>query len=228
MSIYGSLAPRHFLALHPNAKILDMNVKNARVAVLASGEGTTAEAVAKVWAAKTDAPRIELIITNNPTAGILRRLSDVESAVIEASDEQAILDKLEAGNFDLIWLAGYMKKIGPKLVRRFGCRGEYKSPYQAMMLNTHPGLLPATKGLIGIHVQEFLLEHIGQKAGHTLHVVSEEYDEGPTIAEHKVPIEPGDTAETLFEHVKASERKHLPDDLADFIEKRKRYLGKKQ
>lgn len=94
------------------------------------------------------------------------------------------------------------------------------------MINTHPGLLPATKGLIGIEVQEYVLDHPGQRAGHTLHVVSEEYDEGPTVVEHEVEIKDGDTSQSLFQRVKASERKYLPDDIADFINEQRKYLNK--
>lgn len=218
-----------------------------KVAVLSSGEGTTVEAVIKAWVAQPGAPMINLVICNNPKAGIFERLIKLNKdyeLVIEATDisskthpgsgaqkgqqtdaeEEAVLNKLLAAEVDLVWLAGYMKKIGPKLVHQFGWRSEYKSPYQAMMINTHPGLLPATKGLIGIHVQEYVLQQAQPKAGHSLHVVSEDYDEGPVVAEHKVPIKQNDTAETLFERVKASERKYLPGDIANFIQKRKEYL----
>lgn len=218
-----------------------------KVAVLCSGEGTTAEAVIKAWAEKPNAPQVGLVICNNPDAGIFERLIKLNKdyeLVIEASvinskthpgsgakkgeqtdaEEEAILNKILGGSFDLVWLAGYMKKIGPKLVQHFGWRSDYTSPYQAMMVNTHPGLLPATKGLIGIHVQEFVLANPGQPAGHSLHVVSDKYDEGPTIAEHEVTIEKGDTAETLFERVKTSERKNLPNDIADFIAKRRQFI----
>lgn len=202
-----------------------------RVAVLASGEGTTAEAVQQAWLKDANAPRIELIICNNPDAGILTRLPGVESVIIKSKntedEDQAILDKLLEGNYDLIWLAGYMKKIGPEVVSQFGWRKEYTSPYQAMMVNIHPGLLPQTKGLIGVHVQELVLEK-GLKAGHTLHVVSEDYDEGPEIAVHEVEVLPHDTPETLFERVKISHNQTLPRDLADFIAKRREYLGDKK
>lgn len=198
-----------------------------RIAVLASGEGTTAEAVNNEWLKDPNAPRIELIICNNPDAGILKRLPGVESVIINSKntddEDQAILDKLLGGNYDLIWLAGYMKKIGPEVVNRFGWRREYTSPYQAMMLNIHPGLLPQTKGLIGVHVQELVLEK-GLKAGHTLHIVSEDYDEGPKIAVHEVEVLPEDTPETLFDRVKASHNQTLPGDLYNFIAKRREFL----
>jgi phosphoribosylglycinamide formyltransferase-1 len=195
---------------------------NPRVAVLASGEGTTAEAVAKAWVKDPDAPRIELIITNNPDAGIIKRFAEVESVII--ADEAEILKRLDQADFDLIWLAGYMKKVGPKLVERFGWRDEYNSPFQAMMLNTHPGLLPATKGLHGLHVQEFVLKNPEQPAGHTLHVVSTEFDEGPTVTQHTVEVKPDDTPQSLFDRVRISEKKHLPDDIEHFLSDRKNFI----
>lgn len=190
------------------------------IVVFASGEGTTAEAAAKLWSEKPGAPSIDLILTNNPNAGILKKFPNVESAVIDPNDEEGIIKKIESGNYNLIWLAGYMKKIGPKIVQRFGWHSDYNNPCQAMMVNMHPGLLPATKGLYGAHVQEFVLKN-KIPAGHTLHIVSEDYDEGPIIAEHMVVVEKEDTPETLFERIKASERKYLPQDLEDFIQKRR-------
>jgi phosphoribosylglycinamide formyltransferase-1 len=59
--------------------------------------------------------------------------------------------------------------------------------------------------------------------GQTLHVVAEEYDAGPVIAEHKVPVEPGDTSETLFARVQAIEKQYLPKDIEDFIKARIAY-----
>ncbi|MBI2588772.1 hypothetical protein HYW35_00975 [Candidatus Saccharibacteria bacterium] len=222
-------------------------MSGAKVAVLASGEGTTTEALIRAGVKEPSLPQVGLVICNNKDAGIFRRIANLNSeyglsiktALINskthpdtnssqpglqtAQEEKAIVDLIKDGGFELVLLMGYMKMIGQRLVYKFGWRSEYKSPYQAMMLNTHPGLLPATKGLIGIHVQEFVLAHPAQKAGHTLHAVSKNYDEGPTIAEHKVPVGPADTAEILFERVKQSQKKHLPKDLSDFIEKRRHF-----
>jgi phosphoribosylglycinamide formyltransferase-1 len=191
---------------------------NPRVAVLASGEGTTAEAISKVWTKDPDGPRIELIITANPNAGILKRFAGTDSLVTD--DENEMLKKLEDGGYDLIWLAGYMKKVGPKLVERYGWRADFNSPYQASMVNIHPGLLPSTIGHYGIGVQDFVLKN-NLPAGHSLHVVSENYDEGPLVSEHMVEVKDDDTAETLMERVKASEKKHLAHDIEAFIKQRR-------
>lgn len=190
-------------------------VRKARVAILASGEGTTAEAFIKAGATGLIDAQVALVISNNVNAGIFQKIQklngqyglNIECLHISKqsypakkgervtpgrqtrAEEQAIFEKLKTGYFDLIALMGYMKKIGPQLVYEFGWRPEYKSPFQAMMLNTHPGLLPATKGLYGVHVQEFVLKNKLKQAGQTLHVVAEDYDEGPVIAAHKIAIQ---------------------------------------
>lgn len=207
------------------------------IAILASGEGSTAEAFIDASATGKVEPEVGLVIASNNQAGILRRVDKlnqkyglaIETVVIgktnypePADEEAAILSKLRQGNFDLIVLMGYMKKVGPSIVAEFGWRNDYSDPHQARMLNTHPGLLPETKELFGIHVQEHVLSNHLNQAGHTVHVVAEEYDDGPTVAEHRIPVTTGETPEVLFERVKMVEKKYLPLDIEQFITERKR------
>lgn len=225
-----------------------MTTKIPRIAILASGEGTTAEAFIKAGVTGKINAQADLVISNNPEAGIFKRVKKLNkkyglkiqglhvgkqnypatSEILAPgeqthAEEQAALEVLKAGNFDLIVLMGYMKKIGPKLVKEFGWRSSYKSPMQAKMLNTHPGLLPATKGLYGIHVQEFVLQNNLENAGQTLHVVAENYDEGPIVAEHKITVRADESPEDLFERVKRIEKKFLPKDIDDYIKARRKY-----
>jgi phosphoribosylglycinamide formyltransferase-1 len=220
------------------------------IAVLASGEGTTAEAFIKAGLAGQIKTQVGLVITNKETAGILKRIEmfnqqglNIKTAYVNSqthpdkgqvapgrqttAEQLAIIRAVEEAGADLVVLMGYMKMIGLKLIERFGWRPGYKSPYQAMMLNTHPGLLPDTKGLIGLHVQEFVLKNKWPYAGQTLHVVSEKYDEGPIIAEHKVRVAAGDTPENLFDKVREIEKKFLPTDIEKFIIARQDYLKQK-
>lgn len=218
------------------------------IAILASGEGTTAEAFIRASAEGRIEPVVGLIIASNARAGILQRVANLNkeyNLAIQAvhigkkthpptasetvrpgdqtqAEEAAILELLQAGNFDGIVLMGYAKKVGPKLVQAFGWRPDYTSPYQAMMLNTHPGLLPDTKGLFGIHVQEHVLANGLPYGGQTLHVVAEDYDEGPVVIEHTVPVKSDDTADSLFDRVRETEKSYLPQDVAQFIADRKR------
>ncbi len=225
---------------------------NPRVAILASGNGTTAEALIRASEKRSISAQAGLIICNNPKAGIFDRVAALNKAFglsikithishlthpptkseelvrgqQTAAEERAIIDELKAGHFDAIVLMGYMKLIGPKIVHEFGWRKEYDSPYLASMLNTHPGILPLTKGFYGIYAQSHTLAQNAPYGGHTLHVVSESYDDGPVIAEHRVAVQADDTAESLFARVQESERKHLPRDVDDFIKQRHEFLKK--
>jgi len=221
-----------------------------RFAILASGEGTTAEAFIRACAAEQVDAEVVLIICNKKSAGIferVKRLNDELGLTVEAqlinskthparpdeatvpggqteAEEAAILSALESHAIDMVLLAGYLRKIGPQLVAAYGWQPGSPSPFAARMLNTHPGLLPETKGLWGVHVQEHVVEQGLPFAGQTLHAVAENYDEGPIIAEHQLPVEPGETAEELFERVKVLEKQSLPADVQAFLTARSRYL----
>jgi phosphoribosylglycinamide formyltransferase-1 len=220
-----------------------------RIAVLASGGGTTVEAFIRAGQRGEIDTEVGLVIVSRKDAGVFERIKNLNrefSLNIEAilishkthpgevagkgfqteAEETAILEALKAGQFDLIALMGYMKRIGPKLIETFGWLPSYNSAFQAQMLNTHPGLLPDTKGFYGEQIQQYVLDHHLPYAGQTLHAVSEEYDAGPIIAEHKVPVEPGDTSESLFARVQATEKKYLPKDIDDFIKARQAYISK--
>lgn len=226
-----------------------MNSKPS-IAVLASGGGTTVEAFIRASVVGKVEPQVSLVITNNKNAGVIDRIKrlnqefglDIKMVHIGRSnyplgadesklpgeqtdaEEQALLETLRAGNFSAIVLMGYMKKVGKRLVDAFGWRSSYTSPHQAMMLNTHPGLLPFSKGLFGIHVQEQVLAKQQTEAGQTLHVVAEDYDDGPIIAENKLVVDQTETAEELFARVQILEKQSLPKDVAEFIKKRQVYL----
>ncbi len=223
-----------------------------KIAILASGEGTTAEAfiLAKI---KGKVPgQVGLVICNRENAGIFKRIArlnkkfglNIECELINsrthpakdteklepgaqtAAEETAITKILEKGKFDLIILMGYMKRVGPKLVKNYGWHSDQGSVYDTRMVNTHPGLLPETKGLYGRLVQEHVLLKRLPYGGQTLHVVAEDYDMGPTIAEHRVNVKSTDTPDSLFKRVKTIEKRYLPSDVADFIVARQRYQGK--
>ncbi len=223
-----------------------------QIAILASGQGTTAEAFIRAGAEGHIDARVGLVIANNAAAGIFDRVAalnqqyglDIKTICINGqthpaesnetvtpgaqtrAEESAILELLQAGNYDLIVLMGYMKRIGSTLVREFGWQPAYTSPYQAMMLNTHPGLLPQTKSSYGLPAQQLTLDTKLPYGGQTLHIVAEDYDDGPVIAEHRVAVQANDTAETLFAHVQAIEKQTLPSDIDAFIKNRQNYLAK--
>ena len=222
-----------------------------RIAILASGGGTTAEAFIRAAQRGEVNVDVSLVIVSRKNAGVFKRIADlndeyglnIRPILINhkthpaglgenvlpgdqtGAEEAAILATLLSGSYDLVALMGYMKRVGPNLIQAFGWVPEYTSLFQAKMINTHPGLLPDTKGFYGEQIQQYVLDHKLPYAGQTLHVVSEDYDDGPIIAEHKVPVEPGDTPETLFERVQAVEKQYLPKDIEDFIKARWAYTA---
>jgi phosphoribosylglycinamide formyltransferase-1 len=225
-----------------------------RIAVLASGGGTTAEAFIRAGQSGQINVDVALVICSRKDAGIFQRIKDlntefglnIECLLINhkthpaadtehvsrgsqtVGEELAVLTTLLSGSYDLVALMGYMKRVGPSLVEAFGWLPTYTSIFQAKMVNTHPGLLPDTKAYYGQNIQEYVLDHHLPYGGQSFHVVGKEYDEGPIIAEHKVPVEPGDTAETLFQRVQATEKKYLPHDIEDFINARLAYNQERQ
>jgi phosphoribosylglycinamide formyltransferase-1 len=220
-----------------------------RIAILASGGGTTTEAFIRAGQRGHINVDVGLVICSRKNAGIFQRIADLNAEFGLSIDcllindkthpaahtehvgrgnqtegeELAILTALLSGSFDLVALMGYMKRVGPHLIEAFGWLPEYTSIFQAKMVNTHPGLLPDTKAYYGENIQKYVLEHHLPYGGQTFHVVAQEYDDGPIIAEHKVPVEPGDTAETLFARVQDAEKKYLPADIEDFINARMAY-----
>lgn len=222
---------------------------SSRIAVLASGSGTTVEAFIRAGQRDEISCEVGLVICSRKEAGVIQRIADLNTEYglsikcilinskthpvsgIEVeirgrqtkAEESAILDAFNEGKFDLIVQMGYMKRSGPSIVRAFGWQNSYKSVYQARMLNTHPGLLPETKGLYGILAQEHVIAKQLPFGGQTLHIVAEEYDDGPVIAEHRVAVEPGDTPESLFAKVQVMEKQMLPGDIQVFIDAQKDY-----
>lgn len=222
-----------------------------QIAILASGEGTTAEAFIRAGAEGKINAQVSLVICNNPKAGIFDRIERLnqelnlaikcvlingrthqaaEGETVRAgeqtkAEEAAIMQLLHDGRYDAIVSMGYLKKIGPTIVRQFGWQKTYTSPFQACLLNTHAGLLPDTKGLWGIHKQEHVIASHFTQSGQTLHIVAEDYDDGPIMAEHRTTVLPGDTVESLLERDMAVEKQYLPGDIDRFIKNRQKYLG---
>ncbi len=221
----------------------------SKIAVLASGGGTTVEAFIQADQRGEVDVAVDLVICSRQDAGVFNRIKELntkfgldipcllinhkthppsageqlERGLQTEAEEHAILSKLSEGDYDLIALMGYMKRIGPKLIDTFGWLPEYRSIFQARMVNTHPGLLPDTKGFYGAEIQKYVLEHRLPYSGQTLHVVSRDYDDGPVIAEHKVEVNPDDTPESLFSRVQSTEKHYLPKDIEDFIRARNAY-----
>lgn len=143
-----------------------------------------------------------LIISNNADSGALERARKEQipghhiSAKTAGSDSEAekqILSTLLAHKTDLVILAGYMKRVGSDIL----------SVFEGRVLNIHPCLLPkyGGKGMYGMKVHEAVIAAGDEESGVSIHVVNEEYDKGAILAQEKVAVHKGDTAESLAERV---------------------------
>jgi phosphoribosylglycinamide formyltransferase-1 len=114
----------------------------------------------------------------------------------EAADHRLAAVLREAG-VDWVLLAGYLRKLGPVTLTAFRDR----------ILNIHPSLLPrfGGQGMYGRRVHEAVIAAGDRESGASVHVVDEEYDHGVVLAQARVPVLPGDTADTLEKRVMAAE-----------------------
>ena len=188
------------------------------IAVLASHEGTTLQAILDACSGGALHAQVGIAISNNADSGALRRasaagvvharLSGRTHSAPEALD-RAILGAIEAVAADVILLAGYLKKLGPLTLGRNAGR----------VFNTHPALLPkyGGKGMYGIHVHRAVLAAGEVESGATLHLVDGGYDTGPIVAQRRVDVLAGDTPETLAERVQACERGLVVTFFADIV-----------
>jgi phosphoribosylglycinamide formyltransferase 1 len=186
-----------------------------QIAVLASGAGTVLQAIIDACADGRVAADICLIISNNSRSGAalraerhgleLRHLSGQTHADPAALDA-AILEALIERGTELVFLAGYMKKLGPRTLQHF--RGR--------ILNTHPALLPrfGGVGMYGARVHAAVLAAGDELTGISVHQVEGDYDTGPVLAQCEVPVLPGDDVDTLSARVQTRERLFVVETLA--------------
>jgi len=182
-------------------------IEPVRVAVLVSGGGTNLQALLD---ALHDSPiaRVARVISNRPDAGALDRArrAGVPITVLRDADDPAEVHTALAGA-QLVVLAGYLKLMHASVVAR----------YRGRMINIHPALLPdfGGAGMYGRRVHEAVLASGAKESGATVHFVDEEFDRGAILAQEKVPVQQGDTAETLAARVLEAEHRLLPRVVLD-------------
>jgi len=178
-----------------------------RIAVLASGTGTNLQAIIDFHEQRQagNAGIVSLVAANRASAGALQRARDagIPAEIFDATDDgTALLGLLERYSIDLVVLAGYLKRIPAGVIRRFSGR----------IVNVHPGLLPdfGGPGMYGARVHAAVLASGATMTGVTVHLVDDEFDHGPVIAQWRVRVRMDDTAETLANRVLAVEHLVYP------------------
>ena len=230
-----------------------MSQHNPRIAILASGSGSTAEAFIRATQDGRVAAEVGLVVCNNPPekAGVYEKIDKlnqqyglaIKTATINAKthprgptergqtqeESEAICELAIDGGFSLVVLMGYMKQVGGALMEEYGWRpGKYESIYQARMINTHPGPLPETADTWGIYASEKVLRLGLPASRHTVHMAAPEIDQGPIISENAVKILQADTAQDLFDRVQRTEKAVLPLVIDQFLRDQQAYNQKLQ
>ena len=178
------------------------------IGVLASHGGTNLQAIIDACADGSLDAEIRVVISNNSRSLALERARRANISTAHLSSvthpdpaclDAAIADTLTSHDVELVALAGYMRKLGPRTLGR----------YRNRILNVHPALLPkfGGQGMYGERVHAAVIAAGESVSGVSVHLVDEEYDQGPVVAQAEVPVLTDDIPDTLAARV--LEQEHL-------------------
>jgi formyltetrahydrofolate-dependent phosphoribosylglycinamide formyltransferase len=188
-------------------------VNRIRIAVLASGSGTTFEnLVVRSRDGRLPVDIVRLVVSR-PDCGAVSRAErlGVECVVVPWRNDQRAFDAAVAAAVDmarpdLVCMAGFVKlwNLPPA--------------YAGKVMNVHPALLPAFggRGMWGHHVHEAVVASRAGETGCSVHFADDQYDHGPVILQRKVRVDPRDTADDVAARVQAAEREAYPEAIALF------------
>lgn len=170
-----------------------------KLALFVSGTGSNARTIIdRFQAHPEDGVEVVLLVSNKSKAGALSMAAerDIPTLVLKRdafNNTESLLDDLRHFNVDFIALAGFLWLIPAYLVKAFPNR----------MLNIHPALLPdyGGKGMYGANVHRAVKANGETESGITIHYVNEKYDEGNTVFQAAVRLDPEDTPEKIAERV---------------------------
>ncbi len=186
-----------------------------QVSILASGNGTDLQAILEEMAAgKLPDVSIKMVVSDHADAPALEkaRQAGVRAEFVDPTGlsreeyDQKLVNLV--GDVDLICLTGFMRILTPIFVQA----------YEGIILNVHPALLPkyGGKGWYGMKVHEAVIANGDDISGMTIHIVDENVDEGTYLIQKVVPVEAGETPESLKEKVQALEKEWYPEAIRLF------------
>jgi len=199
------------------------NVATLALGVLVYGRGSNLQAILDACARPGFPARVAVVISDRERALALERAraAGVEALWVNPKDfadresfDLALVRELTQRGVGLVCHAGFMRILSPAYVRAFAGRA----------LNIHPSLLPSFPGL---HAQRQALDHGARVSGATVHFVDEGMDTGPIVLQAAVPIEPGDTEDTLAARILVQEHRLYPEAIRLFAEGRLRIDGRR-
>jgi phosphoribosylglycinamide formyltransferase 1 len=188
-----------------------------RLGFLASRNGSSMRAVVAAIDAGDLAATALLAVSNNKAAGALDYAQGQgipTRAIATQTDPEAadrrLADAMSEAGVELIVLSGYLRRLGPVTLAR----------YRNRIINIHPGPLPrfGGEGMYGRRVHEAVIASGATESGVTIHLVDEEYDHGPVLGQWAVPIEPGETVDSLEARVTALEPRLFVETLRRIAE----------
>lgn len=185
-----------------------------RVATAVSGKGSNLAALLRALGSGAPA-QVVLVLSNRADAGglaVTGRAGIPTHVLNDSADSAEWLRVLEREAVDLLVLAGYLKRVPPEVV----------AAYRGRIINIHPALLPrhGGAGMHGQRVHQAVLAAGDAVSGATVHLVTENYDEGPILGQATVPVLAGDTPESLAARVLELEHRIYPRALRDLTEGR--------
>lgn len=186
------------------------------IAVFASGSGSDMQSVIDACESGQINGKVVAVIASRPGIFALERAAkhNIPSKVFSVKEygspeakDSAIAEYLKPMGIDLIVLAGYLSIVSKPLL----------DVYEGRIINIHPSLIPrhCGKGMYGLHVHESVLASGDKVSGCTVHFVDSGTDTGKIIRQVTVPVEEGDTPETLQARVLVQEHKLLPQVVAE-------------
>lgn len=197
-----------------------------KLAVLASGSGTTLQNLIDRIADRSLNAQIAIVIGSRAGLGALEKASNakVMNFAVDRRDfadtaefSRQVFKLIGDAGVDLVCLAGWL------------CLLEIPSTYLGKVMNIHPALLPSFggKGMYGHKVHQAVLNHGCKVSGCTVHFVDDEYDNGPIIVQRTCPVMNDDTAETLAKRVFEEEKIAYPEAIQLFAQGRLRIEGRR-
>lgn len=189
-----------------------------RIVILISGRGSNMEAIVHACREQAWPARVVAVVANSPQAaglafaagqGITTAVVDHKVCGTRDAFDDALAAEIDRHAPDLVVLAGFMRILGAAFVRH----------YEGRLLNIHPSLLPAFPGL---HTHRRALAAGCQVSGATVHFVTAELDHGPIVMQSVVPVQPGDTEDSLAARVLETEHRIYPRAVQWFVNGRLR------
>jgi phosphoribosylglycinamide formyltransferase-1 len=189
-----------------------MNIIN--IAVLVSGRGSNLQSIIdNIENGTIPHASVKVVISDVDGTYALERAQHhgIESVFVDpdryknkAGFENEVLRIITEHDVGLVLLAGYMRVVGPTLLK----------PYKGRMINIHPALLPSFPGL---HAQQQAFDHGVKVSGCTVHFVDEGVDTGPIIIQRCVPVLEDDTADMMADRILEQEHKIFPEAVRLFV-----------